>query len=477
MNRIEVVTFAMITVTVLLAAVLVVHALRLNRSQRRLRTQLEEQVFELRTTELALRESQVFYHSLVESLPQSILRKDRDGRFTFCNRNFSNELGRTPAEVLGQDDFSFFPREVAEKYRLDDARVIEEGKPFEAVEEHPTPNGSVSYVQITKTPLFDAERNAIGIQGIFWDVTEKKQAEEQLHAQNLLLREMAASERVAHEALKETQSRMVQSEKLAGLGQMVAGVAHEINNPLSFVSNNVAVLQRDLADLLELLALYRQGEGPLAECRPDLVADIVDRRERVDLDYTLTNLPRLLDRTRDGLARIQQIVRDLRLFARLDEGDLNEVDLNEGVSSTITIVLGHARKKKVQIEKDLGRLPPLTCYGAKLNQVVMNLVMNAIDACPEGGTVTVRTVADDRGIRLDVIDTGCGIEPAIRERIFDPFFTTKPVGVGTGLGLSISYGIVQDHGGTIEVNSTPGHGARFTVKLPPKAAFAHASGS
>ncbi len=475
MGRIEVSVLLSAGFTALLAAALVVYTLRLTRSQRRLRLKLEEQLFELKTTELALRESEVFYHSLVESLPQSILRKDLDGRFTFCNSNFSRELGRTPSEVLGQDDYSFFPPELAEKYRLDDARVIEERKPFEAVEEHSTPGGRVIYVHIMKTPLFDREGDAIGIQGIFSDVTERKQAEEQLQAQNLLLREMAESERQAHEALKETQSRLVQSEKLAGLGQMVAGVAHEINNPLSFVSNNVAVLQRDLAELLDVLDLYRQGEGPLAECRPDLVDEIRARRESLDLEYTVGNLPRLLERTRDGLGRIQQIVRDLRVFARLDEGTLNEVDLNEGISSTITIVQGHARKKHVRIDKDLGELPPLTCFGAKLNQVVMNLVMNAIDACPEGGAVTVRTRADEGGVRLDVVDTGCGIDPAIRERIFDPFFTTKPVGVGTGLGLSISYGIVQDHGGTIEVDSTPGQGSRFTVRLPPKVALAPAS--
>ena len=447
---------------------MIVYAVRLNRSHRRLRTKLEEQLSELRATELALRESDVFYHSLVESLPQSILRKDLNGRFTFCNRNFSNELNRTPADVLGKDDFAFFPRELAAKYREDDAAVIEAGSPLETVEEHSTPGGKVTYVQVTKTPIRDAGGDVIGIQGIFWDVTERKQSEEQLHAQNLLLHEMAASEREAHEALKVTQSRLVQSEKLAGLGQMVAGVAHEINNPLAFVSNNVAVLQRDLRELLEILSLYKSGEEALEASHPDLLADIRDRRERVDMDYTLSNLPRLIDRTRDGLGRIQQIVQDLRVFARLDEGVLNEVNLNEGVSSTITIVQGHAKKKRVQIEKDLGPLPAMTCFGAKLNQVVMNLVMNAIDACPEGGTVTVRTRAEEEGVRLDVIDTGCGIDPMVRDRIFDPFFTTKPVGVGTGLGLSISYGIVQDHGGKIEVESTPGAGSRFTVRLPTK---------
>ncbi len=470
-------TLAITTLAALMVVAMMAHILRLNRSHRHLLARQEDQLAELGAKEQALRESEVFYHSLVESLPQSILRKNLEGRFTFCNRNFCHELGRAPGEILGKDDYAFFPKELADKYRRDDARVIAAGRPFEAVEEHATPTGDVTYVQITKIPLRDADGEIIGIQGIFWDVTARKRAEEQLRAQNLLLREMAESERHAHAALKEAQSHLVQSEKLAGLGQMVAGVAHEINNPLSFVSNNVAVLQRDLGEILAVLARYRAEEATLEAAFPALMAEIRDQRDRLDLDYTTDNLPRLLDRTRDGLGRIQQIVLDLRVFARLDEGALNEVDLNEGIDSTINIVRGHARKKRVEIEKDLGRLPAQLCFGAKLNQVIMNLVMNAIDACPEGGTVTIRTLAGDDGVRIDVIDTGCGIEPAIRERIFDPFFTTKPIGVGTGLGLSISYGIVQDHGGTIEVESEPGHGARFTVRLPTRTLAVGRSGS
>jgi two-component system, NtrC family, sensor kinase len=453
-------------------AVLAVLALRLNRSHARLRNQLEEQLAEIRAKEQALRESEVFYHSLVESLPQSILRKDLEGRFTFCNRNFCRELNLTPAQVRGKNDHDFYPHDLATKYRDDDARVIAAGQPFEAVEEHITPSGHVIYVQVTKTPLYDASGRVIGIQGIFWDVTGRKQAEELLQTQNLLLQEMAESERQAHEDLKRFQSHLVQSEKLAGLGQMVAGVAHEINNPLSFVGNNVAVLQRDLAEMITLLGLYRKGEDDLENLRPDLVAEVREIRDRVDLDYSLENLPRLLDRTRDGLGRIQQIVKDLRVFARLDEGALNEVDLNEGVLSTISIIQGHAKKKRVLVETDLNNLPSVTCFAAKINQVIMNLVMNAIDACDEGGSVTIRTRPenDDEGVRVDVIDTGCGIDPTICERIFDPFFTTKPVGVGTGLGLSISYGIVQDHGGSIEVESVPDEGSRFTIHLPTRTA-------
>src|SRR4051812_28926720 len=160
-----------------LTAAMALLANRLNRSHRRLRDRLEEQLAEFRRTERALRESEVFYHSLVESLPQSILRKDLEGRFTFCNRNFCRELNLTPEQVKGKDDYDFFPRELATKYRDDDARVIAAGEPFEAVEEHITPSGHVIYVQVTKTPLYDASGRVIGIQGIFWDVTERKQAE------------------------------------------------------------------------------------------------------------------------------------------------------------------------------------------------------------------------------------------------------------------------------------------------------------
>ncbi len=176
----------------------------------------------------------------------------------------------------------------------------------------------------------------------------------------------------------------------------------------------------------------------------------------------------MIERTREGLRRIERIVKDLRLFARVDEGEWNEVDLNPGIESSVNMVQGYARKKGVRLVSELEPLPPLRCRGARIHQVVVNLLMNAIDACGADGTVTIRTRAepDGEGVRIEVADTGCGIEPAIRERIFDPFFTTKPIGEGTGLGLSISYGIVQEHHGTIDVQSTPGEGSCFTIRLP-----------
>jgi PAS domain S-box-containing protein len=460
--------FVLLVLTLLIASAAVA-IWRLSRRHLNLSTDLEIVVDERMQAVRALRETEVLYHSLVETLPQKILRKDLDGRFTFANQKFCSELGKSLKDILGKTDFNFFPRELAEKYRRDDRRVIESGQTLDVVEEHITPQGETLYVQVMKTPLFGHDGKPIGIQGIFWDVTARIRAEEQLKKQNVVLQELAESEHKAHQALKNAQSRLVQTEKLASLGQLVAGVAHEINNPLSFVSNNVAVLERDLRDLSALVELYRQGDGALAESSPELAKKVRDLDERIDLSYSLANLPRLIDRTREGLRRIERIVKELRLFARIDEGDWNEVDLNPGIESSINIVRGYARKKGVRILMDLGAMPLIRCRAARIHQVVVNLLTNAIDACSDdGGVVTVHTQTEPEamGIRIDIQDNGSGIPNEIRERIFDPFFTTKPVGQGTGLGLSISYGIVHEHGGRIEVSSTPGKGACFTVHLP-----------
>ena len=327
-------------------------------------------------------------------------------------------------------------------------------------------DGGYRWILTRGVALRDEAGKPCRMSGSHTDITLRKQAEGILSDQNRRLEAAAASERQSHEALKLTQSRLVQSERLAGLGQMVAGVAHEINNPLSFVINNAAVLSRDVTDLRDLLTLHEEADDLIARDNPSLHARIVAFRDEVDLPYLLDNIHKLLRRSDDGLKRIEQVVKDLRLFARLDESDVKEADLNAGVQSTATIIRGNARRDDVELKLDLNPLPPVTCFPAKINQVIMNLLSNAVDACDAGGCVTVRTRYEGESIQIEVNDTGNGIDPSIRDRIFDPFFTTKPVGQGTGLGLSISYGIIQEHGGTIEVESSPGCGTTFVVKLP-----------
>ncbi|MGB7158966.1 MAG: ATP-binding protein, partial [Tepidisphaeraceae bacterium] len=312
-------------------------------------------------------------------------------------------------------------------------------------------------------------------------VRDRKQSEElEIKRQRLSilaadLEKTAAAERsarveaqAAHDTLQQAQGRLVQTEKLAALGQLVAGVAHEINNPLSFVLNNVAVLQRDLAAVAEIIRLYQSGDESLGRHDPELMKRIRALADGVDLDYTMAEVAELPMRSREGLVRIQHIVKDLRDFARQNAiGDVeNGADLNAGIASTLNIARGTARKHRIELVSDLAPLPGVTCSPGKINQVVLNLVSNAVDATPNGGRVTVRTRPLDGGVEIKVIDTGSGIDPAVRGRIFDPFFTTKPQGEGTGLGLSISHGIISEHGGRIDVDSARGAGTTFTIFLP-----------
>ncbi len=275
-------------------------------------------------------------------------------------------------------------------------------------------------------------------------------------------------------ALREAQAALVQTEKLASLGRLAAGVAHEINNPLAYVTNNLAVLRRDTAAALGVLARYRQARPGLG---PGAAAELARLEEDADLAYFEQHFARTSDKTLEGLQRVRDIVRNLRDFAHLDEAELKEADLNAAVESAAEIV-GHAvREKDLRFVADLRPLPPVLCQPGKLNQVFLNLLENAVQACAPGGAVFVRTRPEEAGVVVEVEDDGCGIAPEHRPRLFEPFFTTKPVGQGTGLGLAVSFGIVRDHGGAIEVDSAPGRGSTFRVRLPLRLPCRHKPGA
>ncbi len=271
--------------------------------------------------------------------------------------------------------------------------------------------------------------------------------------------------------LQEAQAHLVQSEKMASLGQLVAGVAHEINNPLSYVTNNLAVLDRDVGLVVKMMAAYRDHLGPA------LPESIAEAERDCDLDYTLSNLDRLIASTRQGLRRVGEIVAGLRDFSRLDEAEQKMIDPNDPVRTTVEMVRFHVRHREIKLEVDLAPLPQACCNPGQLNQVLLNLLMNAIQAVGPGASIAVRTRLEPDGsaFRYEVVDDGPGIPESVLGKIFDPFFTTKPQGVGTGLGLWITYNIVQEHGGWIEVQTAQGTGTTFVVTLPIRAYAAECS--
>jgi signal transduction histidine kinase len=267
--------------------------------------------------------------------------------------------------------------------------------------------------------------------------------------------------------LRTVQVALVQSEKLASLGQLAAGVAHEVNNPLAYVINNVSILRRDVTGVLDILGTYRRGAAALARVEPDLAAEADQKAEEQDLPYVLGNLAKVFDKTLDGLYRVRDIVKNLRDFARLEQSEIEEVDLNACLLSALELVKHEVKHRCIRVENRLQKLPMVSCHSRKINQVFLNLLMNAVQSCADqGGAITLRSRQEGEVVAIEIEDNGAGIKPEHLPRIFDPFFTTKPVGQGTGLGLSVSYGIVRDHGGSISVTSEPGVGSTFCVRLP-----------
>ncbi len=265
--------------------------------------------------------------------------------------------------------------------------------------------------------------------------------------------------------LKRTQSKLVSAEKMASLGQLTAGIAHEINNPLNFISSNIPPLKRNLLDLKEVLDNYRHVTKDNPACEPVRALE-----QRIDMDFTVKEVEEIMGCIENGAHRTSEIVRGLRTFSRLDEDDLKPADINEGMRSTV-VVLGPQMRDAVTIDFDLGELPLVECYPGKLNQVFMNLLNNAAHAVKQrhgrsGGRIAISTRAMDGLVKITIADNGIGMDETVQRRLFEPFFTTKAVGEGTGLGLSICQGIVEKHNGTLELDSTPGVGSSFTIIIP-----------
>ena len=275
--------------------------------------------------------------------------------------------------------------------------------------------------------------------------------------------------------LKDAQSQLIDSEKMASLGQLTAGIAHEINNPINFVSSNIRPLRRDIDDVLEILDSYDEMHHvDSIDVLKSKFTEIEKLKEELDLDYIKTELGTLLKGMEDGAHRTVEIVKGLKIFSRVDESDLNLVNINEGIESTL-IILNYQMGNAIKLVKELGNIPSIECYAGKLNQVFMNILTNSIYALlkdkPENATPTiwVKTwLKDPENIAISMRDNGPGMTPEVRAKIFEPFFTTKQVGDGTGLGLSIVFKIIEVHSGNIQVNTEVGQGTEFLITLPVK---------
>jgi PAS domain S-box-containing protein len=313
------------------------------------------------------------------------------------------------------------------------------------------------------------------------DITERKQAKEALLKSEAQLRQQAEELKVALREVQHAQTHLIQSEKMSSLGQLVAGVAHEINNPVNFIYGNLSPAKEYTRDLISLLQLYQSHY-------PEPIPEIQDFAERIELDFLKSDLPQILNSMNVGADRIREIVLSLRTFSRLDEAEMKAVDIHEGIDSTLMILQsrfkGNDQHAKIQIIKEYGKLPLVECYAGQLNQVFMNILSNAIDALEErvesGGKadkknnqcpipiITICTqLQEPNQVIIRIADNGLGIPENVKKQLFNPFFTTKPIGKGTGMGLAISYQIITErHGGSVECISQPGQGTEFVVKIP-----------
>ncbi len=393
--------------------------------------------------------SEAFYHSLVENLPQNILRKDLNERFTFANQRFCATLGKSLEEVIGKTDFNFFPPALAEKYQRDDRYVIRTGQTFEAVEANVAPNGAKTYVNVIKTPIYDPKGGIIGIQGIFWDITERKRFEEKLQRANEELARSEAALRKSHEDLKSAQLQLIQAEKMESIGTLAAGVAHEVKNPLAILMMGVNYLTKK----------FPPGDE---------------------------NLGLVLKEMKEAIGRADSITMGLLDFSAARQLSVKPHDLSNLIEGTLQLVRHEVGQKRINLVKHWGEhLPLVGVDKTQIQQVFVNLFLNAIHATPAEGTITIRTFAKqltetshfegsrraapfwvgDRAVVAEVEDTGAGIPEEHLARIYDPFFTTKPTGVGTGLGLPVSKKIIELHGGSIDIKNMQAGGVRVTIML------------
>ncbi|OCR00745.1 hypothetical protein BCD67_11790 [Oscillatoriales cyanobacterium USR001] len=470
-----------------------------------------------------LRENEVEYRELVENANSIIMKVDTLGNITFFNNFAQKFFGYSEEEIIGknaigtiipQKDTSGNDLELMARDMLQNPEIYI-GNEYE----NSCHNGELIWVSWRNKALVDDRGKFTGLLCIGNDISDRKRAEialqraneeleirveertadlrqalEQLQTEIVErqeaeeeLRESEAREREKSQQLEKTlvqlrstQTQLIQTEKMSSLGQLVAGIAHEINNPVNFIHGNIKYVDDYVQNLLGLVELYQQEY-------PQPSGEISNRIEEIELDFLIEDLAKILSSMKVGTERIRSIVLSLRNFSRLDESDMKPVDIHEGIESTLLILQNRFKGKNnypdIQLVKEFGNLPLVECYACQLNQVFMNVITNAIDAIEQKfqnlsveeikvnpGRIIISTKVSDRDTAIiKITDNGPGMPEAVKNQIFNPFFTTKEVGKGTGLGMSISYQIVvEQHKGQINCISEIGQGTTFIIEIPIK---------
>ncbi|MEG4127576.1 PAS domain S-box protein [Microcoleus sp. Pol1B3] len=402
---------------------------------------------------------------------------DPENPIIYCNPAFESMTGYRRQEIIGKNG-RFLHGSDTDPAAVEIIRqALQTESECKVILKNYRKDGTAFWNCFSISPVRDRLGKLTHFIGVQRDITERKQAEEALHNSEAQSREQAAQLAATLNELKATNSQLVQSEKMSSLGLLLAGVAHEINNPVSFIYGNLTHLTNYTQDLFHHLELYQKHY-------PDPVAEIQQEREENELDFLGEDLPRILSSMSVGVERICQIVQSLRNFARHDDSQMKPINLHEGIDSTLLILnhrlKGNGEKPPIQIVKQYGELPLVECFAGPINQVFMNILSNAIDALEDANKrqncqemlekpsqIRICTEVVGNFIEIKIADNGPGITEEVKQRIFDTFFTTKPIGKGTGMGLSISYQIiVERHKGELYCTSELGKGTEFTIKIP-----------
>lgn len=423
--------------------------------------------------------------SVIDALQEEIVAVDDTFHIVTANKAFASRAGLSVDQLIGSSYMELAEKGL-QKYCFDSVKpmiqaVFNTGEGQDLVHQTEDPSGKTVFKRTTCRQVPVADGSARQALVVIKDITEDYHKNEEIRQLNERLMESASQLETKNRRLEktlarleETQAQMLQSEKMASIGQLSAGVAHEINNPTMFVSSNIKTLGEYQKEIGTLIRKYRDlCEKIRPESQRDtngdtvmtLLDDIASYEASIDIDFLLEDIADLINDCREGTARIKKIVIDLKDFAHPGEDDIQSIDINRGLASTLNVV-NNELKYKATVETDWGEIPTVQGHPQQLNQVFMNILVNAAQSIESKGDIRVKTIADGNDVVVTISDTGCGIPPEKQSKIFDPFYTTKEVGKGTGLGMHIAYNIIKKHNGSIAVDSVVGKGTTFTIRIP-----------